>query len=678
MKYNLVAVHPILTDEPATGIPIDLCGIMNGDFDGDQMGFIFVTEPDIVAQLQSDMTPEQIWFYEKEAKPTFTPTHEILYGLHLATSFGRKTNKKFVSFEQVEQAYKNSDIEYNDTILLDDKETTYARKKVENIIHMDLDAGLGEGVAIDTKNINLVMSGLSTHRRRAEETHDLTTFASEIVTHVGMGALPFQELYDKNDPEIDKIVNSDEPLAVRYNKLNNYIAKSIDDKIATLEGSSLPSMLKGSGRVKKSQLEEIYSPVIYMDGDDITISNNTLFGGLTERDFVTKGLENRQIQAIKRFGVPVGGYATRQMVMSQMDIIFDAERKSPDTIGLEIPLSEASGRTRMNGTVISDEVARKAMPSQRIRVKSCINHSDRKVYADEINQRDLREKDGAAIGISFAMSLTEAKTQAALALKHGGIKTGFEDKYAESRSSGTVVSIDNEYLTVMRDDGKEERYLMTEMVVPNVKVGARVMPEDHLISSRRLRQLHDQLADFEAFLGIQGIWSTKLTREAGRGLVMRYAPCSGIISYPNSWTIKIGDMSIPVNRKELYYYPEGYKIEAGVPFCSGVLDMHDFLQRTKNVQLSFDVFKAQMMEIYTDHKTRSEIFEVTFKGLMNSRFSAKRAYTGTDNFVNRMYAGDTRKGLEKFYKESPDNVIKIQDSIILPLALGFDTQEVKG
>ena len=65
-----------------------------------------------------------------------------------------------------------------------------------------------------------------------------------------------------------------------------------------------------------------------------------------------------------------------------------------------------------------------------------------------------------------------------------------------------------------------------------------------------------------------------------------------------------------------------------------------------------------------------------FKGLRNSKFSAKQAYTGTDNFVNRLYSGDTRRGLEKFYKESPDNVVKIQDSIILPLALGFDTKDL--
>lgn len=640
------------------------------------MAYIFVTEPDIIAQLQKDMMPEQIWFYEKEAKPTFTPTHEILYGLYLATVYGKLTDKKFANLEQAEQAYQNSQIEYNDTIMIDDKKTTYGRAKIESIIHMDLDAGLGQDVPIDTKNISKLISGLSTHRNRAEETHQLTEFATQIVTHVGMGALPFTELYDKNDPEVKKIINSDEPLPVRYNAINKYIANTIDNKIANLEGSSLPSMLKGSGRVKKSQLEEIYSPVVYMDGNEITISNSTLFGGLTERDFVTKGLENRQIQAVKRSGVPVGGYATRQMVMAQMDIIFDAQHPSPDTVGLEIPLSEAAGRTRLNGTKVSKELANRARPDQKVRVKSCLNHSDSKVYAEEIDQDDLKEKDGAAIGMSFAMSLTEAKTQAALALKHGGIKTGFEDVHAKAQHAGTVVSIDNEFLTLMTNDCKEEKYLMTDMVVPDVRIGSTVREGDLLISSRRIRKLHDQLADYEAFLGIQNVWSFGLTRESGRGRVMRYAPCSGIISYPSPDKIQIGNMVMPVNRAELYYYPEGYAIEVGKPFCSGILDMSQFMRYNNDTQVAFDVFKSQMLEIYPEHKTRSELFEVTFKGLRNSKFSAKQAYTGTDNFVNRLYSGDTRRGLEKFYKESPDNVVKIQDSIILPLALGFDTKDL--
>lgn len=678
-KYNLVALHPVLTDDPAIGIPIDICGIMGGDFDGDQMAVFIVTEPDICAQLQHDMMPEQIWFYEKEARPTFTPTHEILYGLHLATTYGKPTNKEFGTFEELENAYKEQKVNYNDIVKLDDRKSSYGRAKVEHILHMDLDAGLGEDNPIDVKNINKIVSGMSTHRRRAEEMHELTTFATEIVTEVGMDTPPFEELYDKNDPKVKELIASSDPVSVKYTKLQNYLNEYIDGKVANLEGSSLPSMLKGSGRVKKAQLEEIYSPAIYIDDGDVTISSRSLFGGLTERDFVAKGIDNRQIQQLKRFGVPVSGYATRQVVMSQMDIMFDEREASPDKIGLLIPLKEAAGRTRINGTKVSEDLAKRAKADEMVRVKSCVNHNDKLVYADEINQKDLKEKDGAAIGVSFAMSLTEAKTQDALSWKHGGIQQSFEAQHIEAIRSGVVQSYDNEFLYIETSDGQVDKYLMCEKVTPTVRFGEYVRAKQTIATSRRLKQLYDQLADYEAFMGITNIYDNGLTRESGRGLVMRFAPCDGEISYPDAYHVKIGNgVTVPVNRSELYYYPEGYQVKTGQAICSGVLDMGYFMQLNHNTQDQFDALKHQMSDIYPSAETRSEVYEVTFKCLRQSGFSVREAYYGTDNFINRMYAGSTKKGLEGFFKRGTDgrDVIEVKDSIILPLVLGFDVKDI--
>lgn len=639
------------------------------------MACFIVTEPDICAQLQCDMMPEQIWFYEKEARPTFTPTHEILYGLHLATTYGKPTNKEFARFEDLEDAYNRGQVQFDDIVKLNDRKSSYGRAKIEKILNMDLDAGLGEDEPITVKNINRIVSGMSTHRRRAEEMHELTDFASKIITEVGMDTPPFEELYDADDPKIKEIINSSEPLAVKYTSLQNYLNDYIADKVDKLEGSSLPSMLKGSGRVKKSQLQEIYSPVIYMDGDEVSISNRSLFGGLTERDFVTKGMENRQIQQIKRYSVPVSGYATRQMVLSQMDLIFDARDASPDTVGLLIPTSEAAGRTRLNGTKVSDEVANKASKTDVIRVKSCLNHDDKKVYADEIDQKDLKEKDGAAIGVSFAMSLTEAKTQAALALKHGGIQTGFENAHIKAYRSGTVKSYDSQFMYIETSDGQIDKYLICEKTTPTVKFGQYVQTGDEIATSRRLNKLSDKLADYEAFLGIQNVHDFGLTRESKRGLVIRYAPCNGVIAYPDAWRIRVGDIEFPVNRQELYYYPEGYKVTTGTALCSGVLDMNGFMNLNKSIQDSFDAFKHQMLDIYPDQQTRSELLEVTFKSIREHKFNAMKTYYGTDNFINRTYAGNTKKGFETFFKDSDDNVVEVKDTIILPLVLGFDIKD---
>ena len=621
------------------------------------------------------MKPEQMWFYEKEAKPIFTPTHEILYGLHLASTYGKPTKKEFGTFEQLEQAYKDKKVEFDDIVMLDDRKNSYGRAKIEHILNMDLDAGLGEDEPITVKNINKIISAMSSHRYRARELHELTEFATEIISYVGMDTPPFEQMYDKDDPEIKKIIESQEPVSVKYTKLNNYISKYIMDKVNSLEGSSLPSMLKGSGRVKASQLEEIYSPAIYIDKNDVTISNRTLFEGQTERDFVTKGIDNRKIQQIKREGVPVGGYAERQLVLAQMDYLFKDEKASPDKIGLEIPLSEASGRTRLSGTVISDDVARKANKTDRVKVKSCINHREKVIYADEIDQRDLREKDGAAIGVSFAMALTEAKTQSILGLKHGGIKREFEDDRILAYRSGTVKSFDSEFMFIETSEGFTDKYLMCEKTVPTVKFGQYVQKGDEIAASNRLKQVHDQLADFEAFIGINNIHDSGLTRERERGLVIRYAPCDGTIKYPDANTVQIGEIRFNTNRKELYYYPEGYSVKTGESICSGVLDMQYFMYLNHNDQQCFDAFKKQMLDTYPNQQLRSEIYEVTFK-VLRDEFNAHKTFTNTDNFINRLYAGDTKQGLKRFFNESgEDNVIRIKDSLILPIVLGFDTKE---
>ena len=71
------------------------------------------------------MKPEQIWFYEKENKPIFTPTHEILYGLHLATTYGKPTKKEFGTFKDLEDAYKRGQVEFDDIVLLNDRKNSY-------------------------------------------------------------------------------------------------------------------------------------------------------------------------------------------------------------------------------------------------------------------------------------------------------------------------------------------------------------------------------------------------------------------------------------------------------------------------------------------------------------------------------------------------------------------------
>ena len=680
-----MALHPILWDQPAIGIPIDICQPYGADFDGDQVACFFVTEQSLVAEINDYLRPSRSWFYEKTKKPIYTPTHEILLGLYYASKVGpikRSKPNEFPTYNDLEKAYKDGKVEYDDLIKLDDKPTTYGRARLEKIIGRELspmlDTKEGEMAPITVKNIGKVISVMANDYNRADKVRDLNELGAEIVTHHGMDTPPFQQLYDFNDPEFKALVNSEEPTSIKYNKLNQYIHGQVDKTIANLPDNNLNDLLRGSGRVKMGQMYDIYAPVLYGDG---TVSNSTLFQGYTERDFISKGLENRKVQEIKKLGVPMSGFISRQMILTQINIRYRDYDGSPDRIGLRIPRREAVGRTMLDGRKIRS--FNESNGDDLVTVKSCLNHDEPFVYRDEIDQDTLHEKDGASIGISFAMSLTEAKTQSVLALKHGGISRTYEDAKIRALNSGIVDDITSDYLTIRTSVNTIDRYLLSGVIslAHGISIGEHVQAGQVLVQSRRMMQLFDKVADLCDFLGFQNSNADiGMTREKGRGKVMCYAPHDGVITYPTPNIIKIGETEIPVNQSEVYYYPEGYKVKKLERFCSGLADIKGFKDYDNNTQDCFDALKKGWYEIeygniIGDTKwrnpTSSELLELAYKCLVGAGFSARAKYTRTRNFLERMVYGDTKRGLESFYKEAQGNAMPIQDSVVMPIILGF-------
>lgn len=261
----------------------------------------------------------------------------------------------------------------------------------------------------------------------------------------------------------------------------------------------------------------------------------------------------------------------------------------------------------------------------------------------------------------------------------------YEDANAKVLHSGIIESIGDGFLIIKRDDGGLDKYLLSGVIsmTNDAVVGNHVKVGTVLFQSRRLVELHDQIADLIDFFGFQNSDAKEgLGREPDRGRVLCYAPRSGIISYPTPYVIKIGDMSIPVNTREVYFYPEGYEVEKGERFCSGLLDLHQFLLRNGRTQDTFDAMKKQIAEISSkklilkgdewSSSSRSEVLELVYKSLVGSNFSARRKYTAAENFIQRMDYGDNRKGLATFFKNAENNVIDIHDSVILPLVLGYE------
>lgn len=91
--------------------------------------------------------------------------------------------------------------------------------------------------------------------------------------------------------------------------------------------------------------------------------------------------------------------------------------------GILIPRYKTSGRTAPNGKVYPDY---KAKPNENdlVPVRSILskNKGDLNVVTPDLISTFFKDfTPGAAIGLSFARSLTEGTTQSALGLKHGKI-----------------------------------------------------------------------------------------------------------------------------------------------------------------------------------------------------------------------------------------------------------------
>jgi DNA-directed RNA polymerase beta' subunit len=255
-KFNMMSFKIRLTeDDVAIHVPILICPSYAMDFDGDQSFVQIHTDPMRVASFES-MRPQNNWFYEKRNKgPVYVPQHEVLFGLYMASRITRgETIKGFETLADARKAYDDNKITVSEVVIIDDVTTTFGRAIISDIIGSQLNNITGIDKPIDTDKIVEVMRFLEGKENRVEALRKLQIFGSTIATNIGLESLPFKNIYGQNNKEIDAIANSNEPVGVRVNKLKDFFEDTMKKKISADPDSNLSHLIKGSGRVKYSQL----------------------------------------------------------------------------------------------------------------------------------------------------------------------------------------------------------------------------------------------------------------------------------------------------------------------------------------------------------------------------------------------------------------------------------------
>lgn len=113
---------------------------------------------------------------------------------------------------------------------------------------------------------------------------------------------------------------------------------------------------------------------------------------------------------------PSSGYLTRQISFVLNHYVFNENEEDTNNPGLMIPRYKALGRTAPNGKVYSDKPLVNGNEDDLVPVRSIVTKNSGNlsvITPDLINRRFAQDfTDQAAIGLSFATSLTEGMKSA--------------------------------------------------------------------------------------------------------------------------------------------------------------------------------------------------------------------------------------------------------------------------
>ena len=653
-EYSMFCMKVRLVDTYSIAYPLQLCGPLGADFDGDTVALQLV--PSSVAQdTYEKMSPRYVNVYKKNNEPIFEFNHETLNGLAVASEYvledPSELDEPRYFYDDYVQLLKDVEVEHKIkmgtpivfTGKIGDEEynyktTSYGRLRISKILGVDMEKIHildDPKKRIDAKAAAKLSSWLNDLEDGVEKRRELQIFALRAVTLAGVVTFDYKTLYTNTNTElykeICKIADSKEltdqqKLAILTEKYQKY-----EKEIQGSFSEDLKDELKRAGRVELASISSLNMPQLIVSGIDEKpiITRGSLLGGYDEQDMIYHSIENRSIQSIKVSGVPNSGYLTRQVSFLLNNYVYH-EGEDKENAGLLIPRYKALGRTAPNGKVYPDKPLVGGSEDDLVPVRSIITKfkGDLETVTPDLIGTKFKFTDGAAIGLSFSSSLTESTTQSALKLKHGGKERVLsQDGYLKAPKQCTF-----------REDGK--------WIVLKTRTGELKYPRpDNLVTLDK--------TEFEKDENVCCAYSTtspiyklnalielmKARRSNGQRYFEKdkiivsdcYALNDGVISYTEdkrgNMVVKIGDVEYQYNPQCMYYFPDGAAVKKYDRICSGVINMQHVVNVFgPDINAIYLVFRKQFYTLVDGdfvktglsnlHSIQEELIELLFTGLI--------------------------------------------------------------
>ena len=350
---------------------------------------------------------------------------------------------------------------------------------------------------------------------------------------------------------------------------------------------------------------------------------------------------------------PSSGYLTRQISFLLNNYVYH-EGEDVENPGLLIPRYKALGRTAPNGKVYPEKPLVSGSEEDLVPVRSIVTKKTgdlNTITPDLIGKKFKDFTDGAAIGLSFATSLTEGTTQSALGLKHGGHERVLDQsgyltapKQCEFREEGKWI--------ILKVRGGELKYPRPDNLVTLGKTKFE-KGENICIAYSTTSPIY-KLNALIKLMRAKGSDGQRYFEKDDVIVSDCYAYEDGIIRYVESKEgdieVWIGDRRYDYNPKCMYYFPDGSEIKKYQRICSGVVNMnHVISELGSNLNDIYLIFRKQFYTL-TDNgfiksgvsdlgATQEELIELLFTGLTNVTYDPKTAkieeieYQGTQTSV---------------------------------------------
>jgi len=581
--------------------------------------------------INEQINPRNIVYYRKSLTPMFTPKHEVLYGLIIASRIDVNSNPIYFTNLEDAKKIKESDpkFRYQSRIILGGVETTLGRAIISELVGTDIEKVIGNNQPIDKNNILLLYSKLEALPDRVDRLKKLEDFAVDIVTLSGSTTTSLKDMMVDVDPKYHKTIEdidkspilTEKEKYVRYNEVySEYSQKHLEKfdnevklNIQSQSRASINNLIKGTFPMMIPTLDK-----------DLIMTKRSLVEGLSPDEYIEASVSSRGIAEVKSIQLPSSGNTTRLLSYAS-NFVFE-EGEDIDNPGILIEARDAKGRTKIDGTIVEETNS-----SEKIRVRSVITSTiEDGIITKDMISNYMNYRPGQSIGKLMTTAWGECSTQAALKLKHDGVLYYIDDSSKLHAPYKCKIIITDTMINFVNDKDKVLGYIpkpndfvqnhtpngwysknevigyVMNQVTPSYKLNQII----HLISSRFLSTR-------------KSFGKNKLT------IGICYALENGEITYGyenNNVVVRIGNTVYPYNPNLLYYYPSGTKVNKYQRISSGLVDIISIIEKTNDIVESYYFFDKQITELIG--LKNHELNELIFKSIVQYTNDGKLMYLG--------------------------------------------------